>query len=138
MPFATTSCRSFKPVGLRCRTIGEVVLGRLSPVEYRVYWIVLFVCVFDTSNVESGFRPGHRTPQTGKDFGVRTASERVSGNTRRETHVSSHTPVSGGEEVAAAIRVAGRIQPHSAESLGISEDLERPRGRRIRPLHSAC
>ena len=62
MPFATTSCRSFKPVGLPCRTIGEVVLGRLSPVEYRVYWIFFFVFVFDISNVESGFVPGTERP----------------------------------------------------------------------------
>jgi hypothetical protein len=138
MPFATTSCRSFKPVGLPCRTIGEVVLGRLFPVEYRVYWIVFFAFVFDYFKRGVRVRPGHGTPHTGKEFRVRTASKRVSGNTRRETHVSSHTPVSGGEEVAATVRDAGRTQPHSAESLNISEDLERPRGRRIRPLHSAC
>jgi len=62
MPFATTSCRSFKPVGLSCRTIGEVVLGRLSPVEYSIHRIGFCAFVFDILNVESGFVPGTERP----------------------------------------------------------------------------
>jgi hypothetical protein len=145
MPFATTSCRSFKPVGLPCRTIGKVALGCPSAVEYSVHWIGF--CLFlldiskplDISKVESGFVPGTERPTLARISDLRTASPK---NERKHPEGDAcFFPYAGKAEVRkspATVRVAGGTQPHSAESLSISEDLERPRGRRIRPLHSEC